>query len=190
MTRGPTLSASARWRVTTEGTIYLIDVDVLARIHVRKDSDTIYAALIEMANDNTLRTVRQTFDELKRFGSVNDILKIHRDLFQISADYQFHEDVSKLIEVLGNKASYLWEQTGGKNPDPADPWIVAVAAKYGYTVVTNESPRSPMRIPAACRLPEIRCRCIRGPHFLHEVGLVKEIKPQHIDPAFFFEEGE
>jgi hypothetical protein len=79
---------------------------------------------------------------------------------------------------------------GGKNPDPADPWIVAVATKYGYTVVTNESPRSTMRIPAACRLPKMGCRCIRGPHFLHEVGLVKEIKPEHIDPASFFNEGE
>lgn len=173
-----------------ENTIYIIDVDVLARIHVRKDSQDIYATLITMAEAKVLRTVRQTFDELKRFGSVNEILKPHRDLFQISADDQFHADVSALIEILGNKAPYLWEQTGGKNPDPADPWIVAVAAKYKYTVVTNESPRSTMRIPAACRLPEIGCRCIRGPHFLHEVGLVKEIKPEHIDPASFFNEGE
>jgi hypothetical protein len=174
----------------SDGTIYVIDVDVLARIHVRKDSADIYDALIGLAEAKTLRTVRQTFDELKRFGSVNDILKSHRDLFQISADDQFHADVSTLIETLGNKAPYLWEQTGGRNPDPADPWIIAVAAKYGYTVVTNESPRSTMRIPAACRLPEIGCRCIRGPHFLHEVGLVKEIKPEHIDPAAFFNEGE
>lgn len=176
--------------MATDGHTYLIDVDVLARIHVRKDSADVYAALIEMADAKTLRTVRQTFDELKRFGTVFDILKDHRDAFQIAAEDQFHEDVSALIEYLGNEASYLWEQTGGKNPDPADPWIVAVAAKYGYTVVTNERPRSTMRIPAACKLPKINCRCIRGPHFLHEVGLVKEIKPEHIDPAAFFNEGE
>lgn len=169
---------------------YLIDVDVLARILVRKDSQEIYDALIGMAEAKVLRTVRQTFDELKKFGTVNEILKPHRELFEVPAADQFHEDVSKLIEVLGNRAQYLWEQTGGRNPDPADPWIVAVASKYGYTVVTNESPRSTMRIPAACRLPEMNCRCIRGPHFLHEVGLVKEIKPEHIDPAAFFSEGE
>jgi hypothetical protein len=91
---------------------------------------------------------------------------------------------------LGNNASYLWEQTGGRNPDPADPWIVAVAATYGHTVVTNESPRSPARIPAACKLPAIGCRCIRGPHFLLEVGIVTEIKYEFVDPAFFFEHGE
>jgi hypothetical protein len=184
------LIASANWLMPNDRNIYLIDVDVLARIHVRKDSKGIYDALIGMAEKETLRTVRQTFDELKRFGPVNDILKDHRDTFQISAEDQFHEDVSVLIEILGNEAPYLWEQTGGRNPDPADPWIVAVAAKYGFTVVTNESPRSVMRIPAACRLPKIGCRCIRGPHFLHEVGLVKEIKPEHIEPAAFFSEGE
>jgi predicted nucleic acid-binding protein len=190
MTRELTFIVSVNWPVANDGTIYLIDVDVLARIHVRKDSKEIYEALVGMAEAKTLRTVRQTFDELKRFGSVNDILKAHRDEFQIPTEDQFNEDVSALIEVLGNEAAYLWAQTGGKNPDPADPWIVAVAAKHGYTVVTNERPRSTMRIPAACRLPKIDCRCIRGPHFLHEVGIVKEVKPEHIDPASFFNEGE
>jgi hypothetical protein len=176
--------------VPNEGHIYVIDVDVLARIHVRKDSEDIYAALIEMAEAKTLRTVRQTFEELKRFGPQYERLRIHRGKFQISTDDQFHSDVASLIEILGNEAGYLWPQTGGKNPDPADPWIVAVASKYGYTVVTNESPRSPLRIPAACKLPKIDCRCIRGPHFLHEVGLIKKIKPEHIDPHAFFTEGE
>ena len=188
--RERTSNDSLNWLMPDDGAIYVIDVDVLARIHVRKDSNEIYEALIGMAREKKLRTVRQTFDELKRFGTVTDILKPYRNFFQISAEEQFHKDVSALIELLGNKASYLWEQTGGKNPDPADPWIVAVAAKYGYTVVTNESPRSTMRIPAACKLPEVKCRCIRGPHFLHEVGLVKEVKPEHIEPASFFAEGE
>jgi hypothetical protein len=168
----------------------VIDVDVLARIHVRKDSAAIYDALIAMAGNGKVRTVRQTFDELKRFNPQHEILKAHRDKFQIPTDEQFCEKVAGFIEILGNEASYLNEAVGGKNPDPADPWIIAVAASYGHTVVTNESPRSTMRIPAACRLSKIKCRCIRGPHFLHEVGLVKEIKPEHIDPAYFFEEGE
>lgn len=176
--------------MANDKTIYVIDVDVLARIHVRKDSNDIYNALIDMAKKEKVRTVRQTFDELKRFNPQFEILKNHRDNFQIGTEDQFCESVAHYIEILGNDAGYLTDATGGKNPDPADPWIVAVAATYGYTVVTNESPRSPMRIPAACRLPNVNCRCIRGPHFLVEVGLVKEIKPEHIDPAFFFEEGQ
>jgi len=173
-----------------ESNRYLIDTDVLARIYVRRDSQNIYNGLITMANTRRLQTVRQTFDELVRFGAQYKILREHRGAFQISAAEQFDERVSKAIEYLGNKASFLWEQTGGRNPDPADPWLVAVAAVFGYTVVTNESPRSSMRIPAACKLPDIGCRCIRGPHFLLEIGLVKEIKPEHIDPTYFFDEGE
>jgi Domain of unknown function (DUF4411) len=145
---------------------------------------------IWMAKNGRLQTVRQTFDELKRFGPPYDILKNHREIFQISIDKQFGPRVSAYIETLGNEAPYLWEQTGGRNRDPADPRIVAVAATYRWTVVTNESLRKTMRIPAACRLPKIGCRCIRGPHFLMEVGIVKEIKPKHIDPTFFFNEGE
>lgn len=93
----------------TDGNIYIIDVDVLARIHVRKDSTTIYDGLVKMAKGNSLRTVRQTFDELKRFAPQYEILKPHRYTFQISTKDQFHSDVSNLIEILGNKASYLWE---------------------------------------------------------------------------------
>jgi glutaredoxin-related protein len=99
--------ASAYWLMLNDPKIYVIDVDVLARIHIRKDSKKIYDALIAMAQAGTLRTVRQTFDELKRFGTVNAILKDHRENFQISAEEQFHEDVSALIEILGNEASYL-----------------------------------------------------------------------------------
>lgn len=174
--------------MANEPKIYLVDVDVLARIHARSDSKDIYDGLIEMAGKKTVRTVRQTFDELKRFNTTHEILKAHRDKFQVPTDDQFCEKV-KNYETLGNEAKYLTEATGGKNPDPADPWIIAVAAAHGYTVVTNESPHSTQRIPAACRLPKIGCRCIRGPHFLIEVGLVKEIKPEHIDPHSFFSEG-
>jgi hypothetical protein len=176
--------------VGDEGHTYLIDVDVLARIHARKDSDKVYGGLVEMAKAGKLKTVRQTFDELKKFNPQYEKLRAHRDHFQVPTEHQFNNDTKALIEVLGNKADYLWPQTGGRNPDPADPWIVAVAAKHNYTVVTNESPHSPVRIPAACKLKEIACRCIRGPHFLYEVGLVEKIKPEHIDPHSFFADDE
>jgi hypothetical protein len=181
---------SASWLVSDEQQIYLIDVDVLARIHARKDSEVIYTGLVKIAEAGKLRSVRQTFDELKRFGPQYERLRAHRSAFEIPAERQFTAAVQALIEILGNEAPYLWPQTGGRNPDPADPWIVAVAGEYEYTVVTNESPRSPQRIPAACGHGAIGCRCIRGPHFLHEVGLVEKIKPEHIDPHSFFAEGE
>ena len=175
-----------------EGHRYLIDTNVLNRIGVRKDAQSIYQGLIDLASSGRLRTVHQVFDELKKRGPIPlAVLKEHRQPIEVPAEEQYDAAVSKAIEQLGNhKPSWLWPQTGGKNPDPADPWLVAVASVHGYTLVTNESQTSPIKIPAACR--HLKARCIRGPHFLFEVEIVnaKEIKFEHIDPAAFFHEDE
>lgn len=165
--------------------VYLIDTDVLVHIDNRRDSAHIYDGLIKLAGRLKLRTVRQVFGELQRFPSAYSALKEHRETFQILARQQYDSRVSEFIEIIGNKMP-LWEQTGAKNPDSADPWLVAVAATYRYTVVTDESDLSPVKIPAACKLPEINCRCISGPHYLIKFGLVTDIRPEHIDPARFF----
>jgi len=175
--------------VADKKTIYVIDTDVLVRIRARKDSTEIYAALVKMAEKGELKTVRQVFDELESHGSAFKALSNHKAKFLVPLKDQYCEGVQKLIEELGNKAQYLWEQTGGKNPDPADPWLIAVATHYGYTVVTNESQISQTRIPAACKIEGIGCKCISGPHFLVEAAIVTEIKPEHISVAAFFAEG-
>jgi hypothetical protein len=120
---------------------------VLARIGVRKDSQSIYDGLIELAQAGKVRTVTQVFDELKKCGPVAfQALREYRGLFEVLAELQFAADISAIIEQLGNhNPPWLWEQTGGKNPDPADPFLVAVASAYKYTLVTNESPRSPIK---------------------------------------------
>jgi hypothetical protein len=127
-------------------------------------------------------------DELEKHAPQFAIIKPYKQIIQVPTEEQYCSAVSAHIEHLGKNAGYLWTQTGGKNPDPADPWLIAVSAAHGYTLVTNESPRSPARIPAACKLPKIACRCIRGPHFLYEVGIVTAFKPEHINPADFFDE--
>jgi hypothetical protein len=50
---------------------------------------------------------------------------------------------------------------------------------------TNESPCSLLRIPAACKLIEDEPPVHPSATFLWEVGLVKEIKPEHVVPAYF-----
>lgn len=160
------------------------------RVRVRKDSKAIYEALIAMAERGELKTVRQVFDELKSCEEAFHVLRSHRSKFVIPTKEQYCPGVKKLIEELGNKAGFLWVQTGGKNPDPADPWLIAVAAHYGYTLVTNESQAKQYRIPAACKkLEGTVCKCISGPHFLIEAKIVTEIKPEHISVAAFFDEG-
>jgi hypothetical protein len=164
--------------------LYLIDTDVLVAIRKKKDSDRIYSHPLTMASQGDLKTVRQVFDELKSFGRSYAPVLNQRAKYLLPIGEQYSVAVQDKIEVLKQKAGYLWEQTG--SGDPADPWLIAAASTLKYTLVTNESKTSPKRIPAACNIPETHCRCISGPHFLVEIGLVKTINPAHISVDAFF----
>jgi Domain of unknown function (DUF4411) len=164
----------------------LIDTDVLEHIRSRSDSRLIYDGLIVMAEAGSVKTVRQVFGELKKHKEAHKILKPHEREFILPTETQYSAEVQQKLELVKMEASHLWQQIGGKNPDPADPWLIAVASAYGYNLVTDENQFSTTRIPAACKRPNLKCRCISGPNFLIEVGLVQEIKPEHINPHSFF----
>jgi hypothetical protein len=165
-------------------TIYLIDTDVLVAIRNKRESSKIYDRLISMASDGDLKTVRQVFVELEGHGSFFKFLLDRKAKFVLPLEKQYCEPVQSRIEIIGQKAKFLYEETG--SDDPADPWLVATAGHHKYTLVTNERQGSTKKIPAACRIPELECRCISGPHFLYEVGLVQNINPAHISVQAFF----
>jgi hypothetical protein len=169
-----------------EGNKYLLDTDVFVRICELAEMQKIFDSIIAMAAAGRVNTIRQVFGELKKWPIALGMLKPHRSTLEIEAKTQYTIEVQAIVDELGNKAPWLWEQTGTGNPDPADPWLVALGKTLGYTVVTNEGQRKEKRIPAACRFPTIDCRCISGPHFLVEVGIVSEIKPEWIDTDAFF----
>ena len=102
------------------------------------------------------------------------------------AQEQFALEVRAMNQVVQDNAPFLFQQVGGKNPDPADPWLIAVAKVHGYTVVTNEKATSTSRIPAVCRMAAIDCPCINGAHFLLETGIVQDIKFSQISASAFF----
>jgi hypothetical protein len=162
----------------------LIDTDVLVAIRNKRDSKKIYSHLIKMAIDGDLKTVRQVFRELEDHGPFFAFLRTQRLKFLLPIEQQYCHQVQQRLDILGMKAKYLYEETG--TGDPADPWLVAVASCYKFTLVTNEKQHSPKAIPAACKIPETFCRCISGPHFLYEVGLIKTINPAHISVNAFF----
>ena len=59
--------------------------------------------------------------------------------------------------------------------DPADPWLIAAAARYGAVLVTNEAPSSERRRPGRPRIPDIcarrRIECINVVAFVEREGL-------------------
>jgi hypothetical protein len=168
--------------VEARGHTYLVDTDVLEHIRQRNDSAAIYEALVALVHARRLFSVRQVLDgELKKFATPHEIFYPLRGQMLIE---QYLPEIGQLIERLGNEFAWLWEQTGGKNPDAADPWLAACGAHYGYTVVADEGTESPKKLPAACRL--IGARCIHGPHLLVECRIVREIRPEDISTSAFY----
>lgn len=165
---------------------YLLDTDVFVRICELKDKEKVFDRMIDMAGEGRLNTIRQVFGELKKHTIPIGMIKPHRSIFEVRPEDQYTTEVQAIIDELGNKAPWLWEQTGTGNPDPADPWLIAIGKSCGYTVVTNERQRAQKKIPSACRFPSIDCRCISGPHFLVEVEIVTDIRPEWIDTDAFF----
>lgn len=66
---------------------------------------------------------------------------------------------------------FLFDLTGTRNPDPADPWLIAAGRILGWTVITDERKTSTRRIRYVCRQQSIQVRCINGLEFFAEVGL-------------------
>jgi len=168
------------------GQKYLVDTDVLVHIRSRPDAEAIYAAIADGATAGWVRTVKQVPDEVQRHAPAYAEIKPIKKNLIVPAEEQYCEEVRSVNELVQDLAPLLFEQVGGKNPDPADPWLIAVAKVHGYTLVTDENPRAVSRIPAVCKLPQIACRCITGPHFLIETGIITHIDPAHIEPHAFF----
>lgn len=172
------------------GKRYLIDTDVLAHIRNRTDSAEIYDEIAKAVHAGWVRTVKQVPDELKRFPTVHARIKPLCKKLIVPANEQFCVEVRAMNQVIQDNAPFLFEAVGGKNPDPADPWLIAVAKVHGYTLVTNESPDSTKRIPAACRMSVIDCPCINGAHFLLETKIVTEFSFDQVSARAFFGSGE
>lgn len=166
---------------------YLLDVDVLAHIQRRPDSNFIFEGIVEGIEAGRVKTVRQVASgEMKKWKEAFAALHPHHANFELTAEQQYCMEVKSLIDTVNDLAPDLYEPFGGKNPDPADPWLIAVARHYGFTLVTDENPNSRTKIPMVCDYPELKCRCISGPHFHWETGIVKEYKPEHISVHAFY----
>ena len=68
--------------------------------------------------------------------------------------------------------SFLFDLTGSRNPDPADPWLIAAGKILGWTVITDERKTSTKKIPYVCRQQSLQVRCISGQEFFAEVGIL------------------
>lgn len=117
----------------------------------------------------------------KNFPSVWRLMEQHIDRGELVAPREVYEELAQgkddLFEFIKGKQNALFKELDEEQarfvfevkakfprlsddnkavPD-ADPFVVALAMKKGWKVVTSESHRSPFKIPAACRFYGIVC---------------------------------
>ncbi|TWB04673.1 uncharacterized protein DUF4411 [Bradyrhizobium stylosanthis] len=119
----------------------------------------------------TLKTVEQVFDELRRWPHLQEQFKPIKKQFLIQD--QYIPAIASMAGQIAEDFEFLFDQSGSRNPDPADPWLIAAAKVMGWTVVTDERKTSTRKIPYVCRQQSVSVRCINGPEFFAEAGIWK-----------------
>ena len=84
---------------------------------------------------------------------------------------QYHADVLSFVGFISETFDFLYDLSGSRNPDPADPWLIACAKVFGHTLVTDERQLSTKKIPFVCRQQGVDVECINGNTFLERLGL-------------------
>lgn len=147
---------------------YLIDTDAIAHVENRPDSESVIRGMLAQVDGGQLKTVEQVLDELKRWPAIHDMFNRRRRVMIVR---QYIAPVMTLAGQISDDFPFLYDLTGSRNPDPADPWLIACSKHYGLTLVTDERQLSEKKIPFVCRQQSLRVRCISGPNYFVEAGI-------------------
>jgi Domain of unknown function (DUF4411) len=148
---------------------YLIDCDAIAHCETRPDCGHVLGKLVSAIERGVLKTVEQVFDELRRWPDIQGLFRPVKKKFLI--DPQYTTEISTLAGQIAEDFPFLFDQSGNRNPDPADPWLIAASKSLGWTLVTDERPASTKKIPYVCRQQSVLVRCINGPNFFQEINI-------------------
>jgi hypothetical protein len=149
---------------------YLIDCDAIAHCEGRQDCDQILNGIVAAVRAGTVKTVEQVYDELRRWPDIQSKFTSIKKEFIIPNQYR--SEIASLVGTISDDFPFLYDLTGIKNPDPADPWLIAAGKVMGWTVVTDERPTSIKKIPYVCRQQSLQVRCINGPALFQEIGII------------------
>jgi hypothetical protein len=148
--------------------VYLIDCDAIAHLDGLPHCSAVLSGLKQRVDAGILKTVEQVYDELRRWPHIQNEFKPIKKLFLVE---QHTPTIANLVGQIAEDFEFLFDQSGSRNPDPADPWLIATAKVLGWTVITDERKLSTRKIPYVCRQQNIQVRCINGPEFFAEAGI-------------------
>ncbi|WP_409567551.1 DUF4411 family protein [Methylobacterium sp. J-030] len=149
---------------------YLIDTDAIVHASLRPDAETILCGIEHQIDCDKLKTVEQVLDELRRWPDLRSRLVRRKSKFVIKN--QYGPGIAAIAGSISDDFEFLFDMSGSRNPDPADPWLIAAAKHHGWCVITDERQASTKKIPYVCRQQSLLVRCIDGPSFFAEVGIV------------------
>lgn len=84
---------------------------------------------------------------------------------------QYDARVMAFVGYVSDSFEFLYDLSGSRNPDPADPWLIAGARIFGHTLVTDERQQSTKKIPFVCRQQNVAVECINEPTLLERLDL-------------------
>jgi hypothetical protein len=145
---------------------YIIDTDAIVHIADRPDREAVYSKLVRLVEAGELFTVEQVLDELRRWPDIKALFKPLRK--QMVVD-QYIPEVLSQVGFVSENFDFLFDLTGAKNPDPADPWLIGCAKHFGYTLVTDERKNSTKKIPYVCRQQGVDVPCILGTELIWKI---------------------
>lgn len=148
--------------------IYLIDTNIIVDLSGYPDFEKIWAEVIVRIELGQLKVVRQFWGEIKRFKNLHKMMVLYKSKMKVD---QYQEEITDRMGQIEKTAPSLIDYTAPP-PDPADPWLIAVALEGGQTVVTSEKRKGAgctTRIPYVCK--ELGVRCINTAEFLEETGI-------------------
>lgn len=147
---------------------YIIDTDAIVHIADRPNAEEVYSKLIQMVISGDIVTVEQVFAEMRRWPDIKAKFQPHKNIMCVE---QYIPDVMGHVAYISEQFDFLYDLTGSKNPDPADPWLIACAKHHGFTLVTDERKTSTRKIPFVCRQQGVDVPCISGTDLVWSLDL-------------------
>jgi hypothetical protein len=154
--------------------MYIFDKNVFISMGVYYPNrfPTIWRKIGELAEDGTLRSVREVRREIEgncQFTHILDWVANHHYIFMMPTD----EEMGIVADIFQNEQyrGLVRRNNILRGLPVADPFIVAAGQYYVGCVVTQESLRQGgARIPTLCREKQIECINLEG--FLEREGLI------------------
>ena len=109
-----------------------------AQLYTAVERELVWQGLEQWAETGRIKVIKEVREELERYDP--DGLKRLR---QYPAQRLIVRRTQAIVQAFQNiTTAHPDLMKGGSKYNPADPWLILVAEKYDYTIITEELPRS------------------------------------------------